>query len=389
VYDVQHNVVTWHPSRVSAFGAVPGHRPVPLGQVGPDLSGKYTWRNRAAASWGGVWMGGNWYDPQSAQFLAFDQMGHAAGASLGGYSVFNGNPLAFWDPDGRLARALQDANPLVQFDNGLAQFDAAVRSLGQAVADALADGYSQRLAGYYAGEAAQDRRLQQWGRNFVAEGYDQYWNSLVQGAQREVAGEYWAAGQSGVHHVDPGLQQRQQLSTLLDWTPVVGQLKALPEFIFGTDVVTGQDRSRVGSGVGLALALAPVGLPLRGGGAAVAQTAPRAYSVAFETQLARAQFGLRRSIHFQIANEALQAERAVNPGLAQLVPAPVGWGRPPAGWSWQHATVAQGRGRAGVLHLVPRSQHTPGSPFWPLLHPLPGASGGYSEWAIPAGAPGN
>ncbi len=34
-------------------------------------------------------------------------------------------------------------------------------------------------------------------------------------------------------------------------------------------------------------------------------------------------------------------------------------------------------------------QHTPGSPFWPLLHPLPGGGGGYSQCAIPAGAPPN
>jgi len=120
-----------------------------------------------------------------------------------------------------------------------------------------------------------------------------------------------------------------------------------------------------------------------------AETAPRAYSVAFEVQLAPPEFGLRRDIHFQIANEALQAEQEVNPVLAELVPAPVGSGRPPAGWTWQHATIEQGGGNAGVLQLVPRNQHTPGSPFWPLLHPLPGGAGGYSQWAIPAGAPRN
>ena len=37
---------------------------------------------------------------------------------------------------------------------------------------------------------------------------------------------------------------------------------------------------------------------------------PRAYSVAFETQLTSAEFGLSRARHFQIANEALQAARA-------------------------------------------------------------------------------
>jgi hypothetical protein len=58
-------------------------------------------------------------------------------------------------------------------------------------------------------------------------------------------------------------------------------------------------------------------------------------------------------------------------------------------WVPQHATIEQAGGRPGVLQLVPRSQHTPGSPFWSLFHPLPNGGGGYVEWAIPAGAPPN
>ncbi len=116
---------------------------------------------------------------------------------------------------------------------------------------------------------------------------------------------------------------------------------------------------------------------------------PIAYSVAFETELASTQLGLSRRAHNAIANDALIAERAANPSLASLVPAPAGTGLPPAGWTWQHATIDQARGRVGVLQLVPTAQHTPGSDFWRLLHPLPGGAGGYSQWAIPAGAPPN
>jgi RHS repeat-associated protein len=145
--------------------------------------------------------------------------------------------------------------------------------------------------------------------------------------------------------------------------------------------------------VNVAQMLHELGLePISGGapvGVSRAVVAPRAYSVAFETQLARAEFGLRRAVHFQIANEALQAERAANPALADLVSAPIRWGRPPADWVWQHATIEQGTGRAGVLQLVPKAQHTSGSPYWSLFHPLPGGAGGYVEWAIPAGAPPN
>lgn len=39
------------------------------------------------------------------------------------------------------------------------------------------------------------------------------------------------------------------------------------------------------------------------------------------------------------------------------------------------------------MQLVPKSQHTPGSEFWGVLHP--DNKGGYSEWAIPNGAPKN
>jgi hypothetical protein len=132
--------------------------------------------------------------------------------------------------------------------------------------------------------------------------------------------------------------------------------------------------------------------PISGGApvaAESAEVAPKAYSVAFETQLTPPEFGLSRARHFQIANDALQSARDGNPALADLVPAPAGWGRPPADWVWQHATIDQGAGRAGLLQLVPKVQHTAGSGFWPLFHPLPGGGGGYVQWAIPAGAPPN
>lgn len=122
---------------------------------------------------------------------------------------------------------------------------------------------------------------------------------------------------------------------------------------------------------------------------APAASTPKFYSVAFQTTLDSSQIGLSRPQHFQIANEALEAARALDPDLAAFVRAPGSWGRPPVEWAWQHATIAQGDGVPGVLQLVPKSQHTNGSPFWKLLHPLPGGAGGYAEWAIPAGAPPN
>jgi hypothetical protein len=45
---------------------------------------------------------------------------------------------------------------------------------------------------------------------------------------------------------------------------------------------------------------------------------------------------------------------------------------PPAGWTWHHAEDP------GVMQLVPRVQHAPGSVFWDTLHP--GDRGGYAIW---------
>lgn len=120
-----------------------------------------------------------------------------------------------------------------------------------------------------------------------------------------------------------------------------------------------------------------------------AEAAPGAYSVAFQTTLDASELGLSRARHFAIANEALADARAASPELAELVPTHAGRASPPSGWVWQHATIEQGGGQAGVMQLVPKAQHTAGSPFWRLLHPLPNGGGGYSEWAIPAGAPPN
>jgi YD repeat-containing protein len=102
VYDQNHQQLTWYSSRVTAYGAVPGYGPVPLGQLGSDLGAKFAYHNRAQASIGYTWMGANWYDPVSAQFLKHDAYGH--NSSMNGRTPFGGNPLMYWDSDGRLAK---------------------------------------------------------------------------------------------------------------------------------------------------------------------------------------------------------------------------------------------------------------------------------------------
>ncbi|NUP07717.1 MAG: toxin [Polyangiaceae bacterium] len=132
--------------------------------------------------------------------------------------------------------------------------------------------------------------------------------------------------------------------------------------------------------------------------AALAPANPTAYSVAISVKLDKADWGTSRDVHFNRANAALHAamqDPVLGPVLEELIPgaadatSSVGGRATPPGWIWQHATIEQGHDEAGWLHLVPDWQHTPGSAFWKVLHPLKYGGGGYSEWAIPAGAKRN
>lgn len=141
---------------------------------------------------------------------------------------------------------------------------------------------------------------------------------------------------------------------------------------------------------------------------------PNQYSNAFEAVLEPGVWGRSDDVHFNRANAQLDRAMAADPAyramMEQMIPgvsdavSSVGGRSTPKGWTWQHATLDQGAfwyagervERGGVLHLVPTeataafpagAQHVPGSPWWRVLHPLPGAAGGYSQWARPAGAP--
>ena len=126
---------------------------------------------------------------------------------------------------------------------------------------------------------------------------------------------------------------------------------------------------------------------------------PTAYSVAYEHRLDPADRGKSREVHERLANEALHGDlekyndlegymESLIPGIGASV-SPVGGRETPQGWTWEHASTSTAFGEKGVMRLVPDAQHTPGSPWWRVFHPDKGAAGGYSEWAIPAGAPPN
>ncbi|HRT52309.1 MAG TPA: RHS repeat-associated core domain-containing protein, partial [Anaerohalosphaeraceae bacterium] len=134
------------------------------------------------------------------------------------------------------------------------------------------------------------------------------------------------------------------------------------------------------------------GTAVAGARAAPVETATgETYSVAYQTKLNPADFGGSRAVHFNRANASLDAALRSDPAFAaqmdQLIPgvgnsvSSVGGRATPSSWIWHHST------ESGVMQLVPKVQHTPGSIFWDTMHP--GGPGGYSIWAIPAGAPKN
>ncbi len=99
VYDQTHGALMWNPSRTTGYGAVPANRPPALGSPA-NLVAKAAWRNRASDAIGYVWLGANWYDPAAGRFLSFDPLGHDSSPS--GYSFAHGDPINYFDADGRM-----------------------------------------------------------------------------------------------------------------------------------------------------------------------------------------------------------------------------------------------------------------------------------------------
>ncbi|HOF42178.1 MAG TPA: HNH endonuclease, partial [Candidatus Hydrogenedentes bacterium] len=113
-----------------------------------------------------------------------------------------------------------------------------------------------------------------------------------------------------------------------------------------------------------------------------------AYSVAFQTKLAKPALPIgTRAAHNQAANKALLEAmdndtvfaaqmRKMIPGVDE-VRGPLGGVsyKAPKDWTWNHAVD-----HPGVMQLVPRVQHTSGSPTWWLMHDYPSGTGGFAQW---------
>jgi len=98
VASVSGSTVTWFATRVGAYGPLPGSPAATLTDI-TQLAAATAWRGRRIDPTGFYDLGARYYEPTSGRFLSADPMGQAASPSL--YDFVGGDPVNFFDPDGR------------------------------------------------------------------------------------------------------------------------------------------------------------------------------------------------------------------------------------------------------------------------------------------------
>lgn len=101
--------VRWTAARVTGYGAVPGYRPLPLGRGG-DIAESSAWRGRYVETAGYVWLGARFYNPESGSFLNSDPVWNGRDPNY--YTFAGGDPINYFDPDGRMGRNHDAASAL-------------------------------------------------------------------------------------------------------------------------------------------------------------------------------------------------------------------------------------------------------------------------------------
>ena len=95
---ITNGVLTWNPARPTAFGAVPGYRPLPLGN-GANISLASAWRGKWADITGYYQLGLRPYDPISGRWLTYDSVPNDNDPNA--YTFCGGDPIDHFDSDGR------------------------------------------------------------------------------------------------------------------------------------------------------------------------------------------------------------------------------------------------------------------------------------------------
>ena len=92
------NNVTMFGSRVTSYGAIPTVD-LPLLSPYTSLAESTVWRGKRIDPSGLIFMGARYYDPNAGRFISPDPLGHEASIDL--YSAFAGDPVNYFDPDGK------------------------------------------------------------------------------------------------------------------------------------------------------------------------------------------------------------------------------------------------------------------------------------------------
>ena len=98
VASVSGGSTAWFATRVGAYGPLPGTQAATLTDI-TQLAAATAWRGRRIDPTGFYNLGARYYEPTSGRFLSADPIGQAASPSS--YDFAGGDPVNFFDPDGR------------------------------------------------------------------------------------------------------------------------------------------------------------------------------------------------------------------------------------------------------------------------------------------------
>lgn len=106
VATVYSGQVVWAYPKLTGYGPVAGYSTPVLSPTLP-LADATLWRTRRMDPTGFFWLGARYYDANSGRFLSTDPLGHEGSMSL--YAFAGGDPVNYFDPDGRLMKSTLQA----------------------------------------------------------------------------------------------------------------------------------------------------------------------------------------------------------------------------------------------------------------------------------------
>ena len=98
IFNLTQGSLVWYSSRVTAYGAVEGYRPLPLAD-GANMGAASAWRGKWADITGLYCLGHRYYDPTAGNWLGADPLGHDADPSLYAFCAAR-DPVNGFDPEG-------------------------------------------------------------------------------------------------------------------------------------------------------------------------------------------------------------------------------------------------------------------------------------------------